>query len=328
MERALSGITPSGKLTLGNYLGAIKEFVKMQDEFEMYIFVSNLHSLTIEQERNSRKKNTRDLVAFYLASGLDLSKTTIFLQSDVLMHAQLGWIMQCHTYMGELSRMTQFKDKAQKHSDNINVGLFTYPPLMVADILLYDPKYVPVGEDQRQHVELTRDLAQRFNKKYGDTFVVPELHLTKSGAKIMSLANPTKKMSKSDDESEKGCIYLLDDAKTITKKIKSATTDSIGKINYDEVNQPGISNLLTIYAAITQEDIKSVTNKFKDYNYGDFKEEVAKVVVKELSQLQERYHHIIDNNEVEKALELGKEKALKVAYKKLMKVHKKLGLGI
>jgi tryptophanyl-tRNA synthetase len=328
VERALSGITPSGKLTLGNYLGAIKEFVKMQDEFEMYIFVSNLHSLTIEQERNSRKKNTRDLVAFYLASGLDLSKTTIFLQSDVLMHAQLGWIMQCHTYMGELSRMTQFKDKAQKHSDNINVGLFTYPPLMVADILLYDPKYVPVGEDQRQHVELTRDLAQRFNKKYGDTFVVPELHLTKSGAKIMSLANPTKKMSKSDDESEKGCIYLLDDAKTITKKIKSATTDSIGKINYDEVNQPGISNLLTIYAAITQEDIKSVTNKFKDYNYGDFKEEVAKVVVKELSQLQERYHHIIDNNEVEKALELGKEKALKVAYKKLMKVHKKLGLGI
>ena len=328
MERALSGITPSGKLTLGNYLGAIKEFVKMQNEFEMYVFVSNLHSLTVEQEKKSRLKNTIDLVAFYLASGLDLTKTTIFLQSDVLMHAQLGWIMQCHTYMGELSRMTQFKDKSQKHSDNINVGLFTYPALMAADILLYDPKYVPVGEDQRQHVELTRNLAERFNNKYGDTFVVPELHLTKSGAKIMSLSNPSKKMSKSDDEADRGCIYLLDDAKTIAKKIKSATTDSIGKINFDEINQPGISNLLTIYAAITRKDIEAVTTMFKDYNYADFKEAVAEVVVTELMQLQERYHEIIKNNEVEKALLLGKEKATIVAGKKLMKVQRKLGLNI
>ncbi|MDR3215227.1 MAG: tryptophan--tRNA ligase [Bacilli bacterium] len=328
MARALSGITPSGKLTLGNYLGAMKLFVKMQEMYEMYIFVSNLHSLTLEQEPLSRKKNTKDLVAFYLASGLDINKTTIFLQSDVLMHAQLGWIMQCHTYMGELARMTQFKDKSTKHSDNINVGLFTYPPLMVADILLYDPVYVPVGEDQRQHVELTRDLALRFNNKYGETFVVPELLLTKNGAKIMSLADPTKKMSKSDDAGDKGCIYLLDDAKTITKKIKSATTDSIGKVNFDEEQQPGISNLLTIYAAIEDISIKEAEELFKDYNYADFKERVAQVVVQELSALQASYHDIIKNDDVEKALNNGKEQASKIAYKKLMKVHKKIGLGI
>ncbi|MDF9867236.1 tryptophanyl-tRNA synthetase [Bacilli bacterium PM5-3] len=328
MERALSGITPSGKLHLGNYIGAIQQFIKMQDSYEMYIFVSNLHSLTIYQDPKERKKNTRDLVAFYLACGLDTDKTTIFLQSDVLVHAQLGWIMQCYTYMGELSRMTQYKDKSQKNSDNINSGLFTYPSLMAADILLYDPVYVPVGEDQRQHIELTRDLALRFNNKYGDTFVVPEIHITKGGAKIMSLSDPTKKMSKSDDPSDRGCIYLLDDVKTITKKIKSATTDSIGKVQFDEENQPGISNLLVIYSQFANTSIKEAEELFKDASYAEFKEAVAQLLCEKIANIQEKYQYAIENKLVEKALEEGKEKAYKVAYKKMMKVSKKIGLSI
>ncbi|MDL2212050.1 tryptophan--tRNA ligase, partial [Erysipelotrichaceae bacterium OttesenSCG-928-M19] len=309
MERALSGITPSGKLHLGNYIGAIQQFIKMQDEYEMYVFVSNLHSLTIAQDKKDRKVNTRDLVAFYLASGLDTNKTTIFLQSEVLTHAQLAWIMQCHTYMGELSRMTQYKDKSSKHTENINVGLFTYPDLMAADILIYDPKYVPVGEDQRQHIELARDVAIRFNNKYGDTFHIPEIKITKGGAKIMSLSDPTKKMSKSDDTNDRGCVYLLDDEKTITKKIMSATTDSIGIVQFDEEKQPGISNLLTIYSQMEQIKVSEAAEKFKGYSYADFKEEVAKAVVKFLMELQEKYQYVIDNNLVEKALEQGKEKA-------------------
>jgi len=328
MERALSGITPSGKLTLGNYIGAIQQFIQMQEEYEMYVFVANLHSLTTANDKKDRKIFTRDLVAFYLASGLDIDRTTIFLQSDVAPHAQLGWIMQCNTYMGELSRMTQYKDKSLKNADNINCGLFTYPSLMAADILLYDPKYVPVGEDQRQHIELTRDLALRFNSKYGETFVVPEIHITEGGAKIMSLSDPTKKMSKSDDVTDKGCIYLLDDEKTITKKIKSATTDSIGKVNYDVEKQPGISNLLVIYSQFEEISIEEAANKFKDYSYADFKEAVAEVVCENLKVLQDNYKYIIENKLVEKALETGREKAMKVAYKKLMKVHKKLGLSI
>lgn len=328
MERALSGITPSGKLHLGNYIGAIQQFIKMQDEFEMYIFVSNLHSLTVHQEKKDRKKFTYDLVAFYLASGLDTNKTNIFLQSDVMQHAQLAWIMQCNTYMGELSRMTQYKDKSTKHSDNLNVGLFTYPDLMAADILMYDPKYVPVGEDQRQHIELARDVATRFNNKYGETFVIPEIHITEGGAKIMSLSDPTKKMSKSDDPKDRGCIYLEDDEKTITKKIKSATTDSIGEINYDTEKQPGISNLLVIYSQMTGLSIEESEEKFKDFNYADFKEEVAKAVCNHLANLQEKYRYVVENNLVEKALSEGCEKASIVAGKKLQKVEKKLGLSI
>ena len=327
MERALSGITPSGKLTLGNYIGAIQQFIKMQDEYEMYVFVANLHSLTVSQEKNERKKNTKDMVAFYLAAGLDISKTTIFLQSDVYAHSQLGWIMQCHTYMGELARMTQYKDKSAKHEDNINAGLFTYPSLMAADILLYDATYVPVGEDQRQHIELTRDLALRFNNKFNDIFVVPEIRITKGGAKVMSLSDPTKKMSKSDDPKDRGCIYLLDDEKTITKKIKSATTDSIGIVQFAEENQPGISNLLVIYAQMADISIKEAELKFKDSSYADFKEEVAQIVCQRLAKLQEKYHYIIENNLVEEALSVGREKAGKVAYKKLLKVQRKLGIS-
>lgn len=328
MKRALSGITPSGKLHIGNYIGAIQQFIKMQEEYEMYIFVSNLHSLTIFQEKEDREINTRDLVAFYLASGLDVNKTAIFLQSDVLAHAQLAWIIQCYTYMGELSRMTQYKDKSLKHAENINAGLFTYPCLMVADILLYDPIYVPVGEDQRQHIELARNVAIRFNNKYGDTFVVPDIHITKGGAKIMSLTDPTKKMSKSDDAKDKGCIYLLDDRKTIINKIKSATTDSINKVQYDEENQPGIANLLNIYVQFSDLNLEEALEKFKDYGYGDFKKEVAIAVADKLETLQEKYRYVLENNLVEKALQIGYEKASVRANKKVQEVQNKLGINL
>lgn len=327
MNTALSGIQPSGRVTMGNYIGAIKQFIEMQEEFEMYIFVANLHSITVNQEKKELQDNTRDLVALYLACGLDINKTTIFLQSDVMPQAQLGWILQCHTYMGELSRMTQFKDKSAKNANNINVGLFAYPALMAADILIYDPEFVPVGEDQKQHLEITRDLALRFNNKYGETFIVPKPHIQKNGARIMSLSDPTKKMSKSD-ENEKGCIYLLDDEKTITKKIKVATTDNIGKVNYDVENQPGISNLLTIYSQFENITIEQAVELFKDANYATFKEAVAQSVCTHIRIIQERYQEVIENNLVEEALLIGKEKANKKAYKKLMKVQDRLGLNL
>lgn len=218
MQRMISGVKPTGKITLGNYLGALKQFVKYQDEYEMYIFVANLHCLTVDNDPKVLKKNLRDLVLLYLACGIDPKKTTLFLQSDVLPQAQLGFIMCCHTYMGELNRMTQFKDMMVKHQTNINGGLFTYPTLMAADILAYQADYVPVGDDQKQHIELTRNLAERFNNKYGETFKVPQPLIPKIGSRIMSLSNPTKKMSKSED-SDKGCIYLLDDLSSVRKKL-------------------------------------------------------------------------------------------------------------
>ena len=328
MDNVLSGITPSGKLTLGNYIGAIKQFMEMQDKYEMYVFVANLHAFTSARVKEEIEENTKNLVAFYLAAGLDYNKTTIFLQSDVAAHSQLAWIMQCYSYMGELSRMVQYKEKSIKQNENIRVSLFTYPTLMAADILLYDPKYVPVGEDQTQHVELTRDIAERFNSTYGKTFKVPEVLINKEGARIMSLSDPTKKMSKSDDASDKGCIYLLDDEKTIIKKIKSATTDSVGKVNYDVKNQPGISNLLTIYSKIENITVKEAQAKFKDYSYADFKNEIAICVCKEIKMLQEKYQYVIDNDLVRKALKIGADKASIVANKKYELVKEKLGLNL
>lgn len=327
MQRIVSGIQSSGKLTLGNYLGAIKNFVKLQNDYETYIFVANLHSITVEQNKKELLENTRNLVAFYLAAGLDYEKTTIFLQSEVPAHSQLAWILQCHTYMGELSRMTQFKDKSSNQGENIRVGLFTYPVLMAADILLYDAAYVPVGEDQKQHLELTRDLAMRFNNIYPDTFVIPQPYIAESGAKIMSLTDPTKKMSKSDKSGDKACIYLLDDEKTVYKKIKSATTDMIGKINYDPVNQPGISNLLTIYSLLEEKTIAKAVKEFKDTGYAEFKEAVAYSISNHLKQLQEKYQEIIKENLVEKALEIGKVKANEITYKKIRKIQQKIGLS-
>lgn len=327
MKRMLSGIKPTGKLTLGNYIGAIKEFVKYQDEYEMFIFIANLHAITIACDPKELKKNTKDLIALYIACGLDPEKVTLFLQSDVHEHAELGWIMTCHSYMGELSRMTQYKDKTAKGEQNLTAGLFTYPSLMAADILLYDADYVPVGADQKQHVELTRDLAVRFNNRYGDCFTVPEPLVTKVGAKIYSLTEPTKKMSKSDND-DKCTIYLLDDPKAARKKIMSAVTDSIGIIQYDPENQPGLANLLTIHASLTGESIDSIVSRFEGKGYGELKKEIGATVETFLTELQDKYNEILQSGICEQVLKDGKEKAQAIAFKKVRKIKKKCGFQL
>lgn len=327
MKRMLSGIKPTGRLTLGNYIGAIRNFVTYQDDYEMFIFIANLHAITVAQDKSELKKNTKDLIALYLACGLDPQKVTIFLQSDVHAHAELGWVMTCNSYMGELQRMTQYKDKTAKGETGITAGLFTYPSLMAADILLYDADYVPVGVDQKQHVELARDLAQRFNNRYGNTFVVPEPVVQRVGAKIYSLQNPTKKMSKSE-ENPKGTIDLLDDPNVARKKIMSAVTDSIGIIQYDVENQPGIANLLTILSALTNEDIDSIVARYQGVGYGEFKKEVGQVVFDFLTELQAKYKEIIENKMVEKVIKAGNEKASYFANKKMSKVKRKIGFEL
>lgn len=327
MKKCLSGIKPTGQLTLGNYIGAIHQFVKLQDEYEMYIFIANLHAITEAQDPKELKKNTKDLIALYLACGLDPKKVTLFLQSDVKEHAELGWIMTCNSYMGELNRMTQYKDKAAKQESGITAGLFTYPSLMAGDIILYDADVVPVGVDQKQHVELCRDLVHRFNNAYGETFVVPEPIVPKLGAKVMSLQTPNKKMSKSENN-PKGCIYLLDDPAVARKKIKSAVTDSIGIVQFDQENQPGISNLLTIQSALTNESIEAIVKQFTDKGYGEFKAYVGDTVFQFLSDLQNKYKEIIASQVIEDILKEGGEKAGSIARKKMYKVKKKLGLQI
>ena len=328
MKRMVSGIKPTGELTLGNYIGALRNFVKYQDDYELYVFIANLHCVTVYQDPKELRKNLKDAIALYLACGLDPEKCTIFLQSDVYEHAQLGWLMTCMSYMGELSRMTQFKEKTQNAKDeNITAGLFVYPPLMAADILLYDADYVPVGEDQKQHVELTRDLAQRFNNRYSETFVVPEPLVAKVGARIMSLSDPAKKMSKSE-ETNKGCIYLLDDINVAKKKIMSAVTDMCAHVNYDKENQPGVSNLLEIMSSLSGEPIDSIVARYEGKGYGEFKKEVAEVVAKELTMIQGRYNEIMKSGLIEQVLKEGAERAHRIAFKKLKKVQKKMGIDI
>lgn len=327
MKRMLSGIKPTGQLTLGNYIGALRNFVKYQDDYEMIVFIANLHCITEYQDPADLRRNLTDAVALYLACGLDPNKATIFLQTDVHEHAELGYIMACNTYLGELNRMTQFKDKTAKGEKNLTAGLYTYPCLMAADILLYNADYVPVGEDQKQHVELTRDLANRFNNKYGDTFVVPEPVVAKVGARIMSLSDPSKKMSKSD-ETNKGCIYLLDDLKVARKKIMSAVTDSIGVIQLDKENQPGLYNLIEIASSLTNRSMDDIVNEFKDQGYGKLKGYVADVVCEELEKIQTKYNEIISSKTLEKVLADGAIKANKIAYKTLENVKKKVGLEI
>lgn len=326
MKRMLSGIKPTGRITLGNYIGAIKPFVSYQDEYEMFIFVANLHSMTVYQEPKELRKNTKDLIALYLAAGLDPTKVTLFLQSDVLEHAQLGWYLGCMVSMGELSRMTQYKDKASK-GESIGAGIFNYPSLMNADVLMYDPDYVPVGEDQKQHVELARDVAERFNKRYSDTFTLPEPLIAKVGGRIMDLQNPTKKMSKSD-ESEKGCIYILDDVNISKKKIMSAVTDSDGVIKFDPENKPGISNLLEIYSILTNIPISEIENTYAGVGYGTFKKELAQIVGEEITKIQTRYQEIMTGDYLDKVLEDGANVARKIARKKLSKVERKIGITI
>ena len=327
MKRMLSGIKPTGQLTLGNYIGALRNFVKYQDDYEMVVFIANLHCITEYQDPEDLRKNLTDAVALYLACGLDPQRSTIFLQTDVHAHAELGYIMACNTYLGELNRMTQFKDKSAKGEKNMTAGLYTYPCLMAADILLYDADYVPVGEDQKQHVELTRDIALRFNHKYGDTFVVPEPLIAKVGARIMSLSDPSKKMSKSD-ETNKGCIYLLDEPKAARKKIMSAVTDSLGVIRLDKENQPGLYNLIEIASALSGENMEDIVSRFEGQGYGKLKAYVADIVCEELEKIQARYREIIESRQIETILLDGAKKASLLADAKLDDVKKKIGLEI
>ena len=327
--RFLSGIQPSGNITLGNYIGAVKQFVKLQEHpnfTDFMVFVADLHSITVPQDKQELRKNIRSLVAIYLACGLNPEKVHIFIQSEVHEHAELGWILECNGYIGELERMTQFKDKKEKQVAGVSVGLLTYPSLMAADILLYDTDIVPVGQDQKQELELTRTLAERFNNKYGETFKVPEPFIAPSGAKIMSLADPLKKMSKSDPN-PKAYISLLDDINIIKKKIKSAVTDSDGKIAFDKENKPGISNLLTILSCCTDTPIEELVLKYKDSNYATFKEDVASAVADELKPIQERYNEIINSSLIDEVLDQGRDYASYLAKKKLAKVYNKVGLG-
>ena len=328
MKRSLSGIKPTGNLTLGNYIGALRNFKKVQDEYESFVFIADLHALTLPIDPQFLKNNTKDIVAFYLAAGLDTSKTTIFLQSDVSAHSELNSILINYLYMGELSRMTQFKDKSAKmNHEAIGVGLFAYPVLMCADILLYNPDIVPVGEDQKQHVELCRDLVHRFNSRYNkEVFVMPKAITPKVGARIMSLSDPTKKMSKSDP---KGDIFLKDEPNIIRKKIMSAVTDTGSDIYYDPINKPGISNLLQIYAALSDITIEEAQAIFKDiHQYGEFKKIVADKVLEELVPFQERYKTFLNNKTINEVLNAGKEKARYVANKTLTKVKKTVGLYV
>lgn len=328
MQRMLSGIKPTGVPTLGTYLGAIKPFIKYQDDYDLFIFIADLHALTTCQDAKELQDNTNLLAKIYLAAGLTNSqnKAILFRQSDILQHGQLEWILSNYTLMSELEMMTQYKQKCQQliARQGVNVSLFTYPILMAADILLYEADLVPVGADQKQHIELTHEIARKFNTIYGDTFKLPMPYVTRIGAKIMSLSDPVKKMSKS--ESNKGTIYLTDSKETIFNKIKKATTDGEGKIYYNPETKPGISNLLTIYAAIMNISIQEVEALFKnETNYGKFKEEVAIVVAQELETLQANLNQISDK-QVFLSLEEGRQAASKIASNTLFKVYKKVGL--
>ena len=323
-ERILTGIKPTGQLTLGNYLGVLKHLPDVQERGESFIFIADLHALTMPIEPEMLRQNSIDIAAFYLAAGLDPKKTTLFLQSSVSAHAELNAIMQNYLYMGELSRMTQFKEKTQKlKSSAIGLGIFAYPVLMACDIILYNATIIPVGEDQVQHVELTRDLVNRFNNRYGEILAMPKAEIRKVGSRIMSLSDPSKKMSKSDP---KGDVYLKDDLATVRKKIMSAVTDSGSEVTYDVVNKPGISNLLTIYAATKDITIEKAQELFKGYRYGDFKKAVADAVCEDLGKFQERYKNIIDNKIYEKVLKEGASRAREVANVTLNKVKKAVGL--
>ncbi|EMT46670.1 tryptophan--tRNA ligase [Anoxybacillus flavithermus] len=325
MKTIFSGIQPSGVITLGNYIGAMKQFVELQHDYNCYFCIVDQHAITVPQDRLALRKNIRSLAAFYLAVGIDPNKSTLFIQSEVPAHAQAGWILQCIAYIGELERMTQFKDKSAG-KEAVSAGLLTYPPLMAADILLYSTDIVPVGEDQKQHIELTRDLAERFNKRYGDIFTIPEARIPKIGARIMSLTDPTKKMSKSDPN-QKSYITLLDDAKTIEKKVKSAVTDSEGVIRYDKENKPGVSNLLTIYSILANEPIEQLEARYAGKGYGEFKADVAEVIINALTPIQEKYYELMESTTLDDILDEGAEKANRVASKMLKKMENAIGLG-
>ena len=324
----LSGIKPTGDLTLGSYLGAIKNWAERAEQFDCYYFMADLHALTTRNNPADLRRRTLEQLAQYVACGLDPKKNTLFIQSHVPAHAELGWILNCYTMFGELSRMTQFKDKSAKNADNINGGLFTYPSLMAADILLYQPDFVPVGDDQKQHVELTRDVAQRFNNLYGETFRIPEPYIPKIGARVMDLLDPHSKMSKSD-EIGSGRICLMDAPEDIARKFKRAVTDSDTErcVRYDPENKPGVANLMSIYAAVTGRSFEEIEREFEGKGYGVFKPAVGEAVIETLRPIREEAQKIMkDKSYLSDLCRDGAERASHIAEKTLRKVYKKVGL--
>jgi tryptophanyl-tRNA synthetase len=323
-----SAMQSSGVPSLGNYLGALKNWRDLQDDYNCIFAIANMHAITVRQDPTQLRKRTRDLLTLFLAIGINPDDNILYIQSDVSAHAELNWILNCYTYVGELQRMTQFKDKSANHAENINSGLLTYPVLMAADILLYQADMVPVGADQKQHIEITRDIAERFNNLYGEVFTIPEGFIPKVGARIMGLQNPEKKMSKSESDNDNNVIFLLDDLKVISNKIKRAVTDSDNEVRYGE-DKPGISNLLNIYCSVSGKSIEDAVNEFKGCGYGDFKSAVAEAVVEEIRPVQERFKELAaDKAYIDKVIEEGAYKASRIANRTLTKVKKKVGFPV
>ena len=323
-KRILTGLKPTGEITLGNYIGAISQMVRMQDEYDSYLFVADLHALTIPQNPKELHERIRRFIAMYIACGIDPNKNTIYIQSENEYIPAMSYLLECATYYGEASRMIQFKEKS-KQNKNFTLGLLTYPVLMAVDILYCDTNYVPVGIDQKQHVELARDIAERFNKHYGETFILPEPLVSKTGIKIKDLKDPTKKMSKSE-ENPQGVISMFDAPEDITKKIMRATTDSDNCVKFDEENKPGISNLLNIASCITGKSIEQIENEFEGKGYGDFKKYVAEVTCTHIKKIQERYNQLINSEELEKILDNGKEKTRQLAKDKFELIKERMGV--
>lgn len=325
-QRLLTGLQPSGNLTVGNFCGGINQVIRYQEQYQTFLFVPDMHSITVPQDPSLLPQRVIEAVGLYLACGVSPEKCNIYVQSDNLYHANLSWILECHTYFGELSRMHQFKEKT-KNNENFTCGLYTYPVLMAADILLYDAQYVPTGIDQKQHVELARNIAERFNNRYkGDYFVIPEPVIPQVGAKIRDLVHPEKKMSKSTDN-PKASVFLLDDEKAIRKKILSATTDSEGVIRFDEENKPGVSNLLTLYSVFGGHTIPEAVAKFEGGGYGDLKKEVANVLVERLTAIQDKYREIVSSGVIQGILDEGKEFTNRIAAEKYEKIKRAVGFG-
>ena len=323
-KRILTGLKPTGELTLGNYIGALSQMIKMQDEYDSYLFVADLHALTIPQDPKELHERIKRFIAMYIACGIDPNKNTIYLQSENEFIPAMSYLLECATYYGEASRMIQFKEKSKQNA-NFTLGLLTYPVLMAVDILYCDADYVPVGIDQKQHVELARDIAERFNKRYGETFILPEPLISESGTKIKDLKDPTKKMSKSE-ENPQGVISMFDSPEDIRKKIMKATTDSDNEVRFDEENKPGISNLLNIASAITKRPIEEIENEFEGKGYGDFKRYVADVTAEHIEKIQKRYNELIDSKELEEILDAGRDNTRKLAKAKFELIKERMGV--
>ena len=323
-KRILTGLKPTGEITLGNYIGAIEQMVRMQDKYDSYLFVADLHALTIPQDPKELHERIRRFIAMYIACGIDPNKNTIYIQSENEYIPAMSYLLECTTYYGEASRMIQFKEKS-KQNKNFSVGLLTYPVLMAVDILYCDADYVPVGIDQKQHVELARDIADRFNKRYGETFVLPEPLVSKSGVKIKDLKDPSRKMSKSE-ENPQGVISMFDEPEVIKKKIMKATTDSDNQVKFDEENKPGISNLFNIASIITKTPIEEIEKDFEGKGYGDFKKYVAEVTAEHIRKIQEKYKDLINSSEIEKILDNGKEKTRELAKEKYNLMKERMGV--